>query len=341
MKLDNAAMTFGGSALTTRKADVKPAAKTMSDTYAEHSKLVFLFDASGSMSDKVVSDKYGATFTDQFIWTPERLQEIGEACARAIQKYADYEARVMTGASDPDNDDPGLDTFETLCVRLCRENFLAAPATPTEDEIKERIVRHDMTMDFGIMPTLGKRQEPPSRMELVKKLAKAEINARFKKFPGARVAVIAFGGNAHVMFDDGDPAQVDAEIDKLNENGMSPDGSYSGKLIENGDTNIMGAISTGMEVCRAKPSAVGVHHFILVTDGGAATNLLGWVANMKASGIVLDYIHIGDHRTNDDVKAACEATGGEFMTCNTEKDIAEKFTLAAARLCLPPAPDKK
>lgn len=340
MKLDSTSMTFGGSALTVRKADVKETKqKTVSDAYAEHSKIVFLFDASGSMADKVVRDVNGATFTDQFIWLSEKLDEIGRACAAAVQKVADFEIAVATGAADPFGD-PGLTEFESLCSRLCRDNALAEPKTPTEDELKERIVRHDLTSEFGVLPTLGRRQEPPSRMDLVKKLAKAEINARFRKFPNARVAVVAFGGNAHVMFDDGDPDMVDAEIDKLNENGMSPDGSYSGKLIENGNTNIMNAVSAGMDICRVKPSAVGVHHFILVTDGGAGTNLRGWVPNMKASGVVLDYIHIGDHYVNDDVKAACEATGGEFMVCNTEKDIAEKFTLAATRLCLPPAPSK-
>jgi len=340
MKLDNTAMTFGGSALTVRKADVtEKKQKTMSDAYAEHSKLVFLFDASGSMSSKVVKDKYGATFTDQFIWTPEKLNEIGTTCAAVVQKIADIAIKsAMSG--DEDDEDPGLTDFERLCLRLCRENMFAEPQTPTEDEIKERIVRNDLTAEFDILPTLGKRQEPPSRIDLVKQLAKAEINARFKKFPNARVAVVAFGGNTLTLFDDGDASQVDATIDQLNENGMSLDGAYGNNRIDNGDTNIMKAVSTGMDICRRKPSAVGVHHFILVTDGGAHTTLSGWVANMKASGVVLDYIHIGDCYVNDDVKSACEATGGEFMVCNTEKDIAEKFTLAATRLCLPPAPGK-
>ncbi len=347
MKLDNAALTFGGSALAVRKTDVNksgaPKAKTMADTYSEHAKLVFLFDASGSMGEKVARDAHGATLTNAFIWLPERLQEIGEACARAIQKYADFEARVLMGTASED-DDPGLDEFETLCVRLCRENFLASPATPTEDEIKERIVRHDMTTDFGIMPTLGKRQTPPSRMELLKRLAAAEISARFKKFPSARVAVVAFGGNTFTLFDDGVEAQVEGAIAQLDCNGMSVATGESGYMhsrVDSNETNILGAISAGMDICRAKPSAVGLHHFILVTDGGSHTSLTSWVPNMKSSGIVLDYIHIGESGyVNDDVKRACEATGGEFMVCNTEKDIAEKFTLAASRLCLPPAPGK-
>ena len=345
MKLDNAAMTFGGSALTVRKTAVDaPKAKTISDTYGEHQKLVFLFDASGSMSQKVATDKYGATFTDAFIWTPEKLDEIGQACSRTVQKVSDFNIGVLTGALDPDEDDPALDELESRCLRLCRENMFAAPAVPTESEIKERIVRNDATAEFGILPSLGKRQEPPSRMDLVKRLASAEITARFKKFPNARVAVVAFGGNALTLFDDGDAAQVDAAVAQLDANGMNApvtEGStYAGPRVDNSDTNIMGAVSAGMNICRAKPSAVGLHHFILVSDGGAYTSLNSWVPNLKASGIVLDYIHIGDHYINDDVKAACAATGGEFVVCNTEKDIAEKFTLAATRLCLPPAPGK-
>ena len=337
-------MTFGGNALAVRKADVKEPsrAKTVSDTYGEHQKLVFLLDASGSMEQKVATDVNGATFTDAFIWTPEKLTEIGEACARAVQKIADFNIGVLNGTLDENADDPGLDPFESLCARLCRENALADPRTLTETEIKERIVRHDLTLTFGVLPTLGKRQEPPSRMDLVKRLASAEITARFKKFPNARVAVVAFGGNALTLFDDGDASQVDAAVAQLDANGMKApitDGStYASPRVDNCETDIMGAVKSGMDICRERPSAVGLHHFVLVTDGGAGTNLRGWIATMKASGVVLDYIHIGEtHYVNDDIKAACEATGGQYMVCNREKDIAEKFTLAASRLCLPPA----
>ncbi len=346
MKLDNASLTFGGNALAVRKADVtEKKQKTVADAYAEHAKLVFLFDASGSMGDRVATDRNGATLTDAFIWLPERLTEIGEACASAVAKIEAYDLSTLTGTNDEDDDEgPGLTDFEKLCSKLCRENGMAEPQTPTEDEIKERIVRHDLTTEFEILPTLGKRQTPPTRMELLKRLASAEINARFKKFPGARVAVVAFGGDSYTLFDDGDASQVDAAIAQLDHDGMrffDPATGYHRNRVESGDTNILNAISTGMEICRARPSAVGLHHFILVTDGGANGNLTSWVPNMKASGVVLDYIHIGEaHYVNDGVKAACEATGGEFMMCNTEKDIAEKFTLAASRLCLPPAPGK-
>lgn len=344
MKLDSTAMTFGGSALTVRKADVMPGAKkTMSDTYAEHSKIVFLFDASGSMGCTVAADVNGASLADAFIWTPEKMTEIGEACYRAVQKVSEFNARLLIGTASED-DDPGLDAFESQCVSLCRENMFADVKMPTDDEIKARIVRNDKTLDFGILPVVGKSTRPPTRMELVKRLASVEINARFKKFPNARVAVVAFGGNAVTLFDDGEASQVDAAVAQLDENGMKMpvEGmSYSQSRVNSDETNILGAVSHGMDICRAKPSAVGVHHFILVTDGSANGNLETWVPVMKSSGVVLDYIHIGENcYVNDGVKAACAATGGEFMVCNTEKDIAEKFTLAAARLCLPPAPTK-
>ncbi len=343
MKLDSTSMTFGGSALTVRKTAVDaPKAKTMSDAYAEHSKIVFLFDVSGSMDDKVVYDRNGSSYADQFAFTPERLTEIGEACARAVNKAMAAEIAAMNGGSE----DPGYDDFESLCSQLCRESLWDAPVVPTEDQIKERIIRRGKADEFGIPPAVGANQQPLSRIDIVKKLAKAEIVSRFRKYPKARVAVIAFGGNATVLFDDGDGDAAEAAVAKLDTKGMDVFDKSGQRVdsVDHGDTKILKAVQAGMDVCRLNPSAVGVHHFILVTDGGdgdANCSMPAWVPNLKASGVVIDYIHIGDRCSNDGIRAACVATGGEFVVCNTEKDISEKFTLAAARLCLPPAPDKK
>lgn len=348
MKLDNAALTFGGSALVVRKPKdtTEPFAgkgKTISDTYAEHAKLVFLFDVSGSMQDLVTRDRYGSSYSDQFIWPEEKLAEIRADALSASNK-------INAGAADLDDedDDPRyqLTAGELLATSLHDKGTFGGPVVfaPADDEdLKQRIMLKGVA-EFGILPALGKHQAPLSRMDIVKKLAQSEIIARFRKFPDSRVAVVAFGGNTMTLFDDGVADDVEAAVAKLHYTGMC---TYDAngvrtEVLQHGDTSILSAVKSGLEICRSKPSQVGLHHFILVTDGGdseANNSLPSWVPTLKQSGVVLDYIHIGDSNANDGVKAACIATGGEFNICNTEKDIAEKFTLAVARLCLP-APTK-
>ncbi len=342
MKLDNASLTFGGNALAVRKTEIKKdtAGKTVADTYAEHAKLVFLFDVSGSMAAMVTRDRLGSSYSDQFIWLDETM-----AAIRADATSAAAKLNALDADDDADGTEPqyALTRGEELASALIDQRQFGMPRVfaPADDEdLKQRVMRADMTDQFGILPALGRHQAPLSRMDIVKKLAASEIIARFNKFPDSRVAVVAFGGNTMTLFDDGAADAVAAEVEKLNFQGMRKYDAAGTPVeyMEHNETNILGAVRTGMDICRNKPSAVGLHHFILVTDGGdsdADRSLPGWVPSMKASGVVLDYIHIGDEYANDGVKAACLATGGEFNVCNTEKDIKEKFTLAVARLCLP------
>ena len=55
---------------------------------------------------------------------------------------------------------------------------------------------------------------------------------------------------------------------------------------------------------------------------------------LKTSGVVLDYIHIGDEYVNAGLAAACKALGGEFVTVNSERDFAKKFVDAVQRKML-------
>lgn len=348
MKLDNAALTFGGSALTVRKSAVDdPFAKkqkTISDTYAEHAKLVFLFDVSGSMAGLVTRDRHGSSYSDQFIWPDETMRAIHADATSACAKI-----NACDADPDADGDEPQyqLTAGESLASSLLDPRTFGMPATfmsADDEDLRRRIMSKGLTAQFGILPALGKHQAPLSRMDIVKKLAQSEIIARFRKFPNSRVAVVAFGGNTMTLFDDGAADDVEAAVAKLNHQGMCAVDANGVRTdaVEHGDTAILNAVRTGLDICRSRPSDVGLHHFILVTDGGdsdADRSLPGWVPTLKQSGVVLDYIHIGDSYANDGVKAACLATGGEFNVCNTEKDIAEKFTLAVARLCLP-APSK-
>ncbi len=165
-----------------------------------------------------------------------------------------------------------------------------------------------------------------SRMELVKKMAKQEIEARFKKFPDSHVAVVRFGSHAETVFDEGRLTDVPPALDKLN---------CHGHLA--GGTDIMSSLRKAMTVCREHPSPVGVHHFIVVSDGGDGGTcvLPEWLPALKASGVVLDYIHVGDSSYhNEPLEKACVALHGEFVVVDSVAAFEEKFLAAVNRVLM-------
>lgn len=335
MKLDQT-MNLG-TGLVLRKTAVQQNAdfKKISDTYSEHAKLVFLFDVSGSMNSRITRDKSGATYTDEFLWP-----DLNDIKKRVEAVRANLGCDV--GNDEDDTTSAALDP-ESLSIAQLLDPFTGLPKYTTDDELKEQIIKNSLMSIFNVLPDFTKKhQEPPTRIGIVKKLAKQEINARFAKFPNSRIAVIPFSGIAAPLFDDGKQEDIDAAIEKLDVNlrieHKNKDGIVSKVTYMDGGTDILAAIHEGMDVCRRAPSAVGIHHLIVVTDGGAGVwQIVDWIDNMKASGIVLDYIHIGDETPNKDLVDACKALGGDCVSVNTEKDLKEKFMAAVSRPMLPPA----
>jgi hypothetical protein len=323
MKLDNSMIFKGTNDIVLRKTESlqtngNSVLRKLGDVYSEFAKLVFCFDVSGSMSERIAADKNKKGFADQYLWTPERLASI-----RA--KVADAIAVVMSGQ------DLGWEQQEIIKMIDPLVPGMPPTFTVTDEEIKTRVIQHDLIGSFHVAIDWSKpHMQPPSRIELVAKLAKQEIEARFAKFPQSSLAVIAFGAGAKVVFDSGTADEVRAVVDRI-QVGMDS--------VNSGGTDIMASIRAGVECCRKHPSSVGLHHFIVVSDGGdSGTNVLPeWVPVLKQSGIILDYIHIGDENPNDALKAACAALGGECVVVNTEAAFETKFVEAVHRLCLPPA----
>jgi Mg-chelatase subunit ChlD len=359
MKLDN--MNFGnlGNEITLRKTELeaKPSLlKKLDAVYDEHARLLFLFDTSGSMGSRVATDKHGKTFVDQFVWDAKQLAQIRADIAAAI-------ARLNGAMIDPFAAQPGDEEFAPLADKVPGPNgeFMF---TPDDEDLKARIVRADMITLFQIPIDFSKKhQQPPMRMELVKKLAKQEIAGRFKKFPNALISVVPFSNHPVTLFDCQDPDNLWPALEGLSTSWQAFLCPACGKVKpinsptevcdcgakmkhegSDGGTDILAAIRRAMDLCRAKPSPVGIHHIILVTDGEdgqADQNIGAWVPSLQASGVVLDYIHIGEsHSANAGLKAACAALGGEYVVVNTERDFEEKFIAAVNRLMLPPAPTK-
>jgi hypothetical protein len=262
---------------------------------------------------------------------------------------------ILLNLADPDRDPSGLYCF-----------------TPDDADLKGRIVRTGALQVFGIREKSyheAAASKPSRRIDVVRTLAKQEIKNRFDKYPKARIAVIAFGYEPVTIFDDGNPDDLWPHLDRLtltNSNGYFREFTFGGQEVQatdwkgtplkdddgnpimemkggqgcGGGTNILNGLRRAMDVCRDKPSAVGIHHFILVSDGedcAADNNIGSWLPALKASGVVLDYIHIGETSLNEGIKKVAIALGGTCVQVVTEEELKEKFIEAAQRLCLPPA----
>jgi Mg-chelatase subunit ChlD len=319
MKLNEVATTnFGGGAqIAVRNTALQGNGfKKLTDTYDEHAKLVFIFDVSGSMDARIAK-----SYTDGWTWPVEKLAEIRAKCTAAA---VNINAALFGGMPlDPADEAlaPMMDTERGPMGEL-----VFSPIT--DEELKERVVRATLMDHFGIEVNWSRHgsASAPTRLECVKKLAKQELEKRFAKYPQSQVSVVRFGSFAESLFNDGAAADLWPMLDNLR--------SGCG-----GGTDILAGIRKGMDTCRKAPSQVGVHHFIVVSDGedGEADRTIGsWVPVLKSSGICLDYIHIGDSGVNTGLEAACKALGGECVVVNSIKDLEAKFIEAVGRLMLPP-----
>ena len=315
MNLNN--LKYSGTAeLTVRKTEVATTRTPMSklsDHYDAKAKLVFLFDVSGSMGTRIAE-----TYTDQYIWSPELLADIRARVSAATQLVMTPmgmlpEDEHLTKLFDRDPSDP---------------NKLIPTFTPKDDEdLKERIVRADLIAQLGIQVDFTKPHHvPPTRLDVVRRLAKSEIHNRLQKYPDSHIAMIAFASTAETRVNDGKEDELMQKVDDLR----------TGLGV---GTDIMNGLREALEACRQSPSQVGIHHLIVVTDGEdrGTYRITEWLPVLKASGVVLDYIHIGDSSVNQSIADACKALGGESVVVNDAKDLETKFIAAVGRKMLPAA----
>ncbi len=314
INLSNVKLT--GTELTRRTVEEGPKVRSLGDIYDEHAKLVFLFDVSISMNWQITSKGYVETY----LWPADMsaIRKQIEDAAVAFAAAVDF----MSGTGVPPAGFVESPVAKVFFGHLDTEGKLSI----SDDDLKAELVRHDFLSTFGVAIDWTKHSETvPKRIDLVKRLAKVEMEKRIKRYPKGGMAVITYNEQSNIVFNDGTEAELWQAL----------------KALEpSGGTDTLTAIRTGMEVCREKPSKVGVHHFILVTDGEDGTvdyTIPKWVPAMKASGIVLDYIHIGDRVFNAGLQQACKETGGEYVVCNSEKAFEEKFVAAVSRKLLPSA----
>ena len=309
-------LNFTNTGLVLRRTalETESKIKPLSGVYDEHQKLVFLFDCSGSMNQQIA-----ASYEDQYSWPEAKMAEIREKAEAAFAAKVQVDLISDEGLRAMEMFMLGAEvlTLATMCGQV------TGKALP-DLELQQAIIRGNLLIDFGITVNwLTHDGKPPTRIEVVKTLAHNELKTRLAKYPNGGMAVLRFGSDANVLYEDGrDVSTLWNTVDSL--------------LANDGGTDVGNALAAGMEVCRKKPSPVGIHHFVLITDGEDWTTFgSDWVVSLKQSGVILDYIHIGDCHPNAQIQSLCNATGGTYALVNSVKALRDKLVEAVTRKMLP------
>lgn len=221
---------------------------------------------------------------------------------------------------------------------LKRENEYFAELVQGLDEaaMKRKIVAdQQIVYQLGVPLNFlrGDQRKPiMTKMELVKYMAQDIIQTRIEKYPDAAVEVIRFESRAQLIWRSQTPSAMGSALDNIE---------------ASGGTSFVNAIRLGFDVSCQRPSKVGIHYFILVSDGedweAGVLTTDAWVKAFKDGGIVFDFIWIAYKGANPEntsgvceCKKLCELTGGEFSVVTTPWEFKQKFIEASSRKMLPP-----
>jgi len=298
------------------------------DMYDRYSKLLYVIDSSVSMASGMLTDES----VKQYTWTPELLQEFRDRMKDAYQEDLD-EWKDWCKDERADLRDQGLDADEIR--EALDEQKPEDPSSMDDESLKKAIVFEDLATKFniGLQRNYSFRARSRSKMTAVKDAAKKFVNERFRKFQDARVGVFKFSDHPTLLCAAGaSEAEVMEAINRLPEGG-------------DGGTAIFEAVSRAVNECKKRPSEVGLHHIVFVSDGEdySGTEVIDLLPKMKDLGIVFDFIYIiGSSGTGASesiakvLREVCSATGGEYTEVKTEQDFEQKFLAASNRPLLPP-----
>jgi hypothetical protein len=290
------------------------AGESLADMYDRFSKLLYAIDASGSMAEGMLNEDT----INQYKWTPEIL--------------AQFRDKMKADKSLSDDIEEWDEDAEEEVMRA----FPLDVDGMGDDELKMYILTENLQQKYSIHVDMdysrGSRKRQRTKMAALKDAAKNFVHDRFLKFKDARVGVFSFEDSPQLLCVAGATEdEVMAAINRL------PDAGGGG-------TNIYRAVERVVGECKKRPSEVGLHHIVLVSDGcdyGAA-QVEGLVPKMKELGIVFDFIYMvgasPDNQGEDTAKVmrrVCEMTGGEYTVVKTEQDFIEKFLTVSNRPMLP------
>lgn len=288
------------------------AGSSLSDMYDRFSKLLYVVDASGSMGEGMLNEET----IKQYKWTDELVEQFKESMK---------------------NDKELVDVFVEFDENTDEEIENEIPLDVdgmTEEALKMKIISENLSDKYGIPleRNWNFRTKHRSKMMALKDAAKNFVHARFQKWPDARVAVFQFEDYPQLLCAAGaSEEEVMVAINRLPDNG-------------GGGTNIYKAVEKALSECKKRPSEVGLHHIVLVSDGAdyGGTRVKDLVPRMKELGVVFDFIYMvgasGDTQGEEVAKVlreVCEATGGEYTVVKTEQDFEQKFLAVSNRPMLP------
>lgn len=294
------------------------AGSTLTDMYDRFSKLVYAIDASGSMGEGMLNDES----VNLYKWTPEILEQF----MLAMEKDKYFE-KLSLGEMGEAEDIEIDEEFEEEPVDV---------RSLTDSQLKMEIVKENLSDKYGIPLEqdykYGMKGRSRSKMMALKDAAKNFVHTRFQKFADARVGVFSFEDTPMLLCAAGaSEEEVMQAINRLPDNG-------------GGGTNIYRAVDRVVNECKKRPSEVGLHHIVLVSDGCdyGGVQVKELVPKMKELGIVFDFIYmIGLSPDNQGeavakvMREVCEATGGEYTVVKTEEDFEQKFLEVSNRKMLP------
>lgn len=296
---------------------------TLTDMYDRFSKLIYAIDASGSMGEGMLSEES----VNLYKWTPEILEQFMLAMEedKYFEKLWKEERKEMAEEFEEDGDTFEGDDTSPVDVRSL-----------TDAQLKMEIVKENLSDKYGIPLEqdykYGMKGRSRSKMMALKDAAKNFVHTRFQKFADARVGVFSFEDTPMLLCAAGaSEEEVMQAINRLPDNG-------------GGGTNIYRAVDRVVNECKKRPSEVGLHHIVLVSDGCdyGGVQVKELVPKMKELGIVFDFIYMIGLSPDTQGEAVakvmrevCEATGGEYTVVKTEEDFEQKFLEVSNRKMLP------
>lgn len=312
---------------TTAKANTG-GPKSQAEVYDQFMKLVYMFDISGSMSERILEEP---TKPEHLSFDDYELMRLNRRVEFALDQAKLLEERRETMSDEEKSQFNEIEDSEEYAAFKKYKELLgdADIKSVSVDRARQLIFENKLWEGLGITPNPALSTPDDSKLQLVKTNCKKYIEDRLNKYPTADIVVIQFDDKAELL----DCNSKELLMDSID------------KMFPRGGTNIMQAIKYAKEICNKAPSPVNLHHFVLVSDGQdmGAMEMEEYKDVLIESGIVFDFIFLSSgygniKKVSTLLKEVCKSTGGDYVEVKTKKDFEKKFLAASTRLCLPPAP---
>lgn len=281
--------------------------------YDHYQKKIYVFDRSWSMESGMAPEDE----RKQYLWEPATLKKFRDLIADEMT------AEVIAGDLDED------------------ESKQTAAELADDAKLVDYILQHQIHRRPDLEPPKDPNAPPAQterKIQAVRGAMKRFVEKRFNQYPDAQVGMIGFGSQSYIMCYPGAPKpEVMMAIEAL-----QPD---------MGGTDICGAIDRALSEFKTRPSHVGSHHLVMVTDAEASMTpgqAEDFLRTMKQLNVMFDFIYVkgqSEHSYYGDapdsivnlLKRMCKETGGEYAEVSKSSDFEVKFFQASERKALPPA----